>query len=348
MIMEVNMKKIISITLIFILIFCMPLFANAEFVPNIDKYVVNEIINEDNSVDVICRITSKTGIGGANFALEYEGEGQDFLKYIDIKEYNSSSYSVVVNDDEESTLKINVVYEKYDTPSNEVLLKVSFKSVAFINLGALNMRISCDEVLNADGEQLEHPNAHCRILAVGVNGKYDTDIPQETDTAVETDTVIETDTSTEPDIKTDTVTETDTQTDTNSQTDTVTETDTQTDTTSQTDTVTETDTQTDTTSQTDTVTDTDTQTDTETETDTPDPEKYMYGDVNMDGKISASDALLVQRCAISLVKFNDDVQMILADVNDDGRVTAADCMAILRYSISLHTNTRTGQWYICV
>ena len=78
--MEVNMKKIISITLVFILIFCMPLFANAEFVPNIDKYVVNEIINEDNSVDVICRITSKTGIGGANFALEYEGEGQDFLK----------------------------------------------------------------------------------------------------------------------------------------------------------------------------------------------------------------------------------------------------------------------------
>ena len=112
--------------------------------------------------------------------------------------------------------------------------------------------------------------------------------------------------------------------------------------------MTETDTQTDTTSQTDTVTETDTQTDTETETDTPDPEKYMYGDVNMDGKISASDALLVQRCAISLVKFNDDVQMILADVNDDGRVTAADCMAILRYSISLHTNTRTGQWYICV
>ena len=70
----------------------------------------------------------------------------------------------------------------------------------------------------------------------------------------------------------------------------------------------------------------------------------MYGDVNMDGKISAADALLVQRYSISLIKFGSDRQITLADVSGDGRVTAADSMAILRYSIALNTNTRTGQW----
>ena len=69
---------------------------------------------------------------------------------------------------------------------------------------------------------------------------------------------------------------------------------------------------------------------------------YMYGDVNMDGKITARDSLLVQRYSISLTKF-DDTQVMLADVSEDGRVTAADSLAILRYSISLPTKSITGR-----
>ena len=69
----------------------------------------------------------------------------------------------------------------------------------------------------------------------------------------------------------------------------------------------------------------------------------MYGDINKDGKITASDSLLLQRYVIGLTKL-DDVQLKLADVNGDGKNTNSDCLNILRYSINLNTNSQTGEY----
>ena len=66
------------------------------------------------------------------------------------------------------------------------------------------------------------------------------------------------------------------------------------------------------------------------------------GDVNMDGKVTGMDSLLIQRYAIGLTKLNR-VQQFLADVTQDGKVTAADAMNILRYTIKLKTSSNTGE-----
>ena len=173
-----------------------------------------------------------------------------------------------------------------------------------------------------------------------------TDVVSDTDT--QTDVVSDTDTQT--DVVSDTDTQSDVVSDSDTQSDVVSDTDTQTDVVSDTDTqsdvVSDTDTQSDVVSDTDTesdiVTDNDTDSDTETDTDT-EAEKYMYGDINKDGKITASDSLLLQRYVIGLTKL-DDAALKLADVNGDNKYTNSDCLNILRYSINLNTNSRTGEY----
>ena len=67
---------------------------------------------------------------------------------------------------------------------------------------------------------------------------------------------------------------------------------------------------------------------------TPDPLKPFYGDVNLDGKVTAKDSLLAQRYAIKLEKLNDQ-QLLNGDVNGDGKVTAADAFLILRHAVKI-------------
>ena len=62
----------------------------------------------------------------------------------------------------------------------------------------------------------------------------------------------------------------------------------------------------------------------------------VYGDVDLDGKVSAKDSLLIQRYVINMVKF-DDTQKKAADVNGDDKITAKDALEIQRYSIG-HRN----------
>ena len=70
----------------------------------------------------------------------------------------------------------------------------------------------------------------------------------------------------------------------------------------------------------------------------PDPLKPFYGDINLDGKVTAKDALLAQRYAINLEKLNEQ-QILNGDVDGKSaggkKVTAADGMYILRHSIKL-------------
>ena len=57
---------------------------------------------------------------------------------------------------------------------------------------------------------------------------------------------------------------------------------------------------------------------------------YELGDVNMDGKITAVDAMLALKLA--LLDNPTDVILGLADVNGDGKITAVDAMRILQYA----------------
>ncbi len=65
--------------------------------------------------------------------------------------------------------------------------------------------------------------------------------------------------------------------------------------------------------------------------------KYMLGDVNLDGKISAADARLALRIAARLENYPDvnSVVFMNTDVNADGVITAADARIILRVSAAL-------------
>jgi len=60
--------------------------------------------------------------------------------------------------------------------------------------------------------------------------------------------------------------------------------------------------------------------------------EFRLGDINSDGKITAKDAMLIQRYAVHLIKL-DDTQLKAADVNSDGKVTNKDALAILRFTI---------------
>ena len=55
----------------------------------------------------------------------------------------------------------------------------------------------------------------------------------------------------------------------------------------------------------------------------------MFGDVNFDGNVDITDATLIQKASIDLVKFSE-TQNKLADYNGDGRVSVLDTTAIQR------------------
>ena len=60
----------------------------------------------------------------------------------------------------------------------------------------------------------------------------------------------------------------------------------------------------------------------------------VLGDANLDGIVTAADALLVQRHVINQVKLEGE-SLIAADINQTGRISNIDAMEILRTSIHL-------------
>lgn len=60
--------------------------------------------------------------------------------------------------------------------------------------------------------------------------------------------------------------------------------------------------------------------------------EYALGDVNMDGSVSVSDALMVLRFTMGLETLSD-AQLELADFNGDGTVSTVDALDILRAAI---------------
>ena len=63
-------------------------------------------------------------------------------------------------------------------------------------------------------------------------------------------------------------------------------------------------------------------------------ETFAPGDVNMDGAVDSSDALLVLRCSLGLAELDPEA-LALADVNGDGEVSASDALLILRLALGL-------------
>lgn len=59
-----------------------------------------------------------------------------------------------------------------------------------------------------------------------------------------------------------------------------------------------------------------------------------YGDVNLDGQVTAADARFTLRVSVGLETVTKEVR-ILADVDGDGKISAADARLILRYSVGL-------------
>lgn len=64
------------------------------------------------------------------------------------------------------------------------------------------------------------------------------------------------------------------------------------------------------------------------------PEKYLNGDVDNDGRVTASDARLTLRAGAGLEALSEPASHA-ADVNGDGRITAKDARSILRYAAKL-------------
>ena len=63
---------------------------------------------------------------------------------------------------------------------------------------------------------------------------------------------------------------------------------------------------------------------------------YRYGDVDLDGFVNSSDALLVLRYAVSSTDF-DSNQKFYGDVNKDSKINSTDALYILNYSVGSMT-----------
>ena len=71
----------------------------------------------------------------------------------------------------------------------------------------------------------------------------------------------------------------------------------------------------------------------EMQKDQENPDKYELGDINKDGKITATDLLLVKRHLVAGKKqewiLTQD-KFKLADINKDGKITATDLLLVKR------------------
>ena len=62
--------------------------------------------------------------------------------------------------------------------------------------------------------------------------------------------------------------------------------------------------------------------------------EVLYGDVNLDGTISLSDAVLLNKRAADMVTFSEQVSAN-ADCNTDGEVNGADAIVLLQFLVNI-------------
>lgn len=61
---------------------------------------------------------------------------------------------------------------------------------------------------------------------------------------------------------------------------------------------------------------------------------YTLGDVDNDGKINSSDALLVLQHSVEILTLKDNA-LLAADVDKDGRILSSDALLILQHSVGI-------------
>lgn len=71
----------------------------------------------------------------------------------------------------------------------------------------------------------------------------------------------------------------------------------------------------------------------------PQESEYMIGDANMDGKITVTDATLIQKFCVGLATPENETSRKLADVNGDGTVSIADATLIQKYLVGGFSDT---------
>lgn len=83
-------------------------------------------------------------------------------------------------------------------------------------------------------------------------------------------------------------------------------------------------------------TDTPAPTDTPVPSETPDPvTTYIYGDINMDGNVTAEDALGILKHVVKLQEIMDEIPLKLADANHDTEIGADDALETLKVVVKL-------------
>ena len=61
---------------------------------------------------------------------------------------------------------------------------------------------------------------------------------------------------------------------------------------------------------------------------------YMLGDIDMDGEITATDAMMALQYSVDAIELSDQ-EFLAGDVDKDGEITATDAMLILQYSVDI-------------
>ncbi len=74
---------------------------------------------------------------------------------------------------------------------------------------------------------------------------------------------------------------------------------------------------------------------TPSQTPSPEPGSYYYVDVDINGEITATDALDNLKHVVHLVTLTDETALELADVDHDEEVTAADAFGVLKVVVHL-------------
>ncbi|MDO4419529.1 MAG: starch-binding protein, partial [Ruminococcus sp.] len=73
-------------------------------------------------------------------------------------------------------------------------------------------------------------------------------------------------------------------------------------------------------------------------------EKYKYGDIDLNGKITIKDVTTIQKALAKLSSLST-IQMIVSDVNGDGKINVKDVSTIQKYCATIISSFTSGEWY---
>ncbi len=73
-------------------------------------------------------------------------------------------------------------------------------------------------------------------------------------------------------------------------------------------------------------------------------EKYRYGDIDLNGKITIKDVTTIQK-ALAKINTLSTIQLIVSDVNGDGKINVKDVSTIQKFCATIISSFTVGEWY---